>query len=75
MSPVEPQIPPAGEDIHLPGLSAHPLLVAVGTTITLIGVTFHWSVLAFGLIMTLWVIALWVRDAKRDIDELPLHHH
>ena len=73
--PVDPKIPPAGEEIHLPGLSAHPLLVAVGTTIALIGVTFHWTVLTFGLLMTLYVIALWVRDAKRDIEELPVHDH
>ena len=73
--PVDPKIPPAGEEIHLPGLSAQPLLVAVGTTITLIGVTFNPFVCAFGVLMTLYVIALWVRDAKRDIDELPVHDH
>ncbi len=74
---VEQKIPPAGEEIHLPGPSAQPLLVAVGTTIVLIGVTFHWTVLAFGLILTTWTIVNWVRDARRDINELPVHaeHH
>ncbi|WP_205697586.1 cytochrome c oxidase subunit 4 [Conexibacter sp. SYSU D00693] len=78
MSPVDPQVPPAGEEIHLPGLSAQPLLVAVGTTILLIGVTFNWFVFAFGVIMTTWVIINWVRESNADIAELPVHdegHH
>ena len=73
--PVDPKVPPAGEEIHLPGLSSHPLLVSVGTTIALIGVTFNPFVCAFGIILTLWVIALWIRDTRRDIEELPVHHH
>ena len=72
---VDPKIPPTGEEIHMPGLSAQPLMVSVGITITLIGVTFNPFVCAFGIILTLWVIALWIRDARRDIEELPVHHH
>lgn len=74
---VDPKIPPAGEEIHLPGLSAQPLLVAVGTTIILIGVTFHVAVLIFGIVLTAWTIGAWIRDTRREINELPIHaeHH
>ncbi len=73
--PVDPKIPPAGEEIHLPGLSAQPLMVAVGTTITLIGVTFNPFVMGFGILMTLYFIVQWVRDTRREIEELPVHEH
>ena len=39
MSPLDPEVPPAGEEIHLPGPSLQPLLLTVGITIALIGVT------------------------------------
>ena len=40
--------PPPGEEIHLPGGSIIPLVVAVG---------------------------IWIRDVRRDVDELPEDHH
>ena len=33
MSPVDRPVPPAGEEIHLPGGSAQPLLLAIGITV------------------------------------------
>ena len=36
MSPVDPEVPPAGEEIHLPGASLLPLLLAVGVTLALL---------------------------------------
>ncbi len=36
---VEEDPPPAGEEIHLPGPSVLPLLLAVGITVALVGVT------------------------------------
>ena len=39
MSPLDPDVPPAGEEIHLPGPSIQPLLLAVGITIGLVGIT------------------------------------
>ena len=32
MSPLDPEIPPAGEEIHLPGGSLQPVLLTVGIT-------------------------------------------
>ena len=37
MSELDPEPPPAGEEIHLPGPSVLPALTAVGITLTLIG--------------------------------------
>ena len=33
MSPLDPDVPPAGEEIHLPGPSIQPLLLTVGITV------------------------------------------
>ena len=74
MSPLDPQIPPAGEEIHLPGPSAQPFLLAIGITVALIGVTFHWSLIVLGGALSVWIIVRWLQDTRRDIEELPLHH-
>jgi len=74
---MERPVPPPGEEIHLPGPSLQPLLVTVGITLALIGVTFSiWLVIA-GTILTVVTIVRWVADVRRDIEELPLEapHH
>jgi Cytochrome c oxidase subunit IV len=70
----DPNIPPVGEEIHLPGGSVQPLLVTIGITIALVGVTFSVWLVIFGLILTVWTIIRWIADTRRDIAELPLHH-
>jgi hypothetical protein len=74
VSPLDPQIPPAGEDIHLPGGSVQPLLVTLGVTVALIGVTFHWVLVVLGLLLTAWTVARWIADARREIESLPAEH-
>ena len=69
---MERPVPPPGEEIHLPGPSLQPLLVAVGITIALIGVTFSIVLVIAGVILTVVTIARWVADTRRDISELPL---
>lgn len=70
----DPNIPPAGEEIHLPGGSIQPLLLTIGITMALLGVTTSiWLVIA-GSILTVWTIIRWIADTRRDIAELPLHH-
>jgi O-antigen/teichoic acid export membrane protein len=72
---LEPELPPVGEEIHLPGPSIQPLLLTVGLTAGLVGVTFSiWLVIAGG-VLALGVILVWIRDARREIDELPVDHH
>jgi hypothetical protein len=74
MPPVDPEIPPAGEEIHLPGGTLLPLLLTVGITATLLGVTTEWYLVVFGLVLTVGVLIRWSLDTKRDVDHLPLDH-
>lgn len=74
MSAEESNIPPAGEDIHLPGGSIQPLLLTVGITMALIGVTWKWWALVGGLVLTVAVLAFWIRDAVQEYRHLPLEH-
>jgi hypothetical protein len=75
MSPLDPEIPPVGEEIHLPGPSLLPVLVAVGITLILVGVTTFIELTVIGALLTLGCIVRWIRDTRREIDELPLDSH
>jgi hypothetical protein len=70
----DPEIPPVGEEIHLPGGSIQPLLLTIGITMALLGITLGVPLLIAGLVLTVWVIVRWIADTRRDIAELPLHH-
>jgi len=71
VSPLDPPVPPAGEEIHLPGPSLQPLLLAVGITFALLGITMGRFLLFSGLILSVWVIIRWIADTRRDISHLP----
>jgi biopolymer transport protein ExbB/TolQ len=74
VSPLDPPVPPVGEEIHLPGPSLQPLLLAVGITLALLGVTLGLFVMISGLVLSLWVIVRWIADTRRDINALPADH-
>ncbi len=71
MSTLEPDTPPPGEHIHLPGPSLQPILLALGITLTLVGVTLGLFLLVSGLVLTIWVIIRWIADARREMRALP----
>ena len=75
MSPLDPEIPPTGEEVHLPGPTILPLLLAVGITLAVIGITISKILLVGGVIITVVVIVRWIQDTRREVDELPLDHH
>jgi TRAP-type C4-dicarboxylate transport system permease small subunit len=75
MSPLEPEVPPVGEEIHLPAPSILPVLTAIGITLALVGATTYLVLTIAGGLLTLACIVRWIRDARRDIDELPLDAH
>ena len=75
MSPLDPEIPPVGEEVHLPGPSLLPLLTAVGITLALVGITTMIELTVVGVLLTVWCVARWIKDTRREIDELPLEHH
>ena len=72
MSPLDPEIPPVGEEIHLPGPTILPLLTAVGLTLLLIGFTTFIEFTVAGAVLTIACIARWAKDTRRETDELPL---
>jgi hypothetical protein len=72
VSPLDPEIPPAGEEIHLPGPSILPLLTAVGVTLALVGVTTMFPLTVIGALLTLVCVWRWIKDTRHEIDELPL---
>jgi hypothetical protein len=76
MTDIDPTIvaPPAGEEIHLPGPSAVPVVNALGITIALVGLTLSWPFVAVGVAIFLGSLIRWIRDTRHDIDELPADH-
>ncbi len=75
MSPLDPDVPPVGEEIHLPGPSILPLLTAVGITLALVGVTTFIEFTVVGVILTVVCVARWIKDSIHETNELPLDHH
>jgi hypothetical protein len=74
VSPLDPEVAPPGEEIHLPGGSIQPVLLTVGITVALVGVTTSVFLVIAGAILAVVVVIAWIRDTRRDIDELPLEH-
>ena len=72
MSPLDPEIPPAGEEIHLPGPSMMPILTAVGITLALVGITTFIELTIVGVILTVYCVARWIKETRHEIEELPL---
>ena len=71
MSPLDRDVPPTGEEIHLPGPSLQPILLAFSLTLTLLGVTLGLPFIIAGVVMSIWVIVRWIADTRRDINALP----
>ncbi|HEU4978415.1 MAG TPA: hypothetical protein VFT42_05935 [Solirubrobacteraceae bacterium] len=74
MSPLDPEIPPAGEEIHLPGPSIQPFLLALFLAIAIVGITASIVLVILGVVVSLVIIIRWIADTRREINELPLEH-
>jgi hypothetical protein len=72
----EPETPPAGEEIHLPGPTALPVVCAAGITMAVIGTTVgpDFIISIVGLIIVVVTVVRWIRHTRRDISELPAEH-
>jgi hypothetical protein len=75
VSPLDPEVPPAGEEIHLPGPTILPLLTAAGITLAIVGVTTSLILVIGGGVLTLACAIRWIMDTHGEIDELPLDSH
>ncbi len=74
MSELGKPVPPAGEEIHLPGGSLHPLLLTVGITFALLGITISPILLVTGLVLTVVVLFKWIQEARQEMASLPESH-
>lgn len=67
-------VPPATEQVHIPGPSYLPVIVAAGVTLALVGVVVNLALAAIGVLIMLVAIVLWTRATREEIAELPLEH-
>ncbi len=72
MSPLDPEVPPVGEEIHLPGPSVLPILTALGITLLVVGLTTFVELSIVGGLLTLFCLIRWIKDTRSEINELPL---
>jgi hypothetical protein len=72
MSSLDPQVPPAGEEIHLPGPSILPLLSTIGITLAIVGITISLIFTIAGGLLTIVCVTRWIRETRHEIDQLPL---
>jgi len=66
--------PPAGEEIHLPGPTILPLVMAIAITLIVIGSTITWGLSIAGGVLFVLVAVRWIRDTRRDVAALPEEH-
>jgi hypothetical protein len=74
MSQLDKPVPTAGEEIHLPGGSLHPLLLTVGITMALLGVTVSPVLIVAGSVLTVVVLYQWIQGARQEMASLPASH-
>ena len=68
------QVPPAGEEIHIPGPSIIPFVSAIAITLIVIGPTIDWIFSAVGGVIFVLTTIQWIRDTRRDVAALPDQH-
>jgi hypothetical protein len=74
MSSLDGDVPPAGEQVHIPKPSLLPVLTTVGVTIALVGVTLGIVFVVIGLLIAIPSIVQWIRAAREELAELPPGH-
>ncbi len=67
-------VPPAGEEIHLPGPTLLPLITAAAITLIVIGTTLSIVFIIIGVILLVVCVFRWVADTSRDVATLPEEH-
>jgi O-antigen ligase len=66
--------PPVGEQIHMPAPSIIPVLNAAGLAVAIIGITISIVLVIAGLVLFFATAIVWIRDARRELEDLPLEH-
>jgi hypothetical protein len=71
---IEHDAPPVGEEIHLPGPTLLPFVMAIGIVLIVIGTTIDWLFSAIGGVIFIVTAVMWIRDTQRDVSQLPEEH-
>jgi hypothetical protein len=71
----DPTLGAPAEAIHMPDPSYLPFVLALGITITLVGVLTGLLVVLLGLCIVIPTLVLWIRSARAEMTDLPLEHH
>jgi hypothetical protein len=66
--------PPVGEQIHMPAPSLIPVLNAAGLATAIVGITISLILVIGGLVLFAATAIVWIRDARREMEELPVEH-
>lgn len=74
MANLEKNVPPAGEEIHLPDGSLQPVGLSIGLTLAIVGATTSIILVVIGVTLSIFMLYGWIRDARREYDELPADH-
>jgi O-antigen ligase len=69
-----PDVPPTGEQIHMPAPSILPVLNALGLAPAIVGITISLVLVIAGLLLFLGTAIVWIRGARREMEDLPLEH-
>ncbi len=67
-------VPPVGEEAHMPEPSVLPVINAAALAIAIVSVTLSWIVVILATAVFLGTTVKWVLDVRRDIADLPLEH-
>ena len=66
--------PPLGEQIHMPSPSIIPVLNAAGLATAVVGITISMIMVIGGLVVFVATAIIWIRDARREMEDLPVEH-
>jgi O-antigen ligase len=69
------EAPPVGEQIHMPEPSILPVINAAGLAVAIIGITISLILVIAGLLVFFATAIVWIRSARREMEDLPLDHH
>ena len=67
-------VPPVGEELHMPSPSVLPLINAAALAVAIISITISWWLVAGAMVVFLGTAIRWIGDVRRDIGDLPLDH-
>jgi hypothetical protein len=71
----DPALAQPAEAIHMPDPSYLPFVLALGITITLVGILTGIIVVIVGLAIVIPTLVRWIRSARDEMSDLPLEHH